>query len=263
MKQTVCIFDIETIPDTKAFKRLHQLEPSLADGTVFAMMQAQRRAQTGHDFMHHHLHRIVAIAACVYLNGKHKVASLGQVNDDEKTVVERFFHLIDTYQPVLISWNGGGFDLPVLHYRALFHGISAPTYWDVGHFDSQHKWSNYLARFQWRHIDMMDVIAGYQARAAASLNDVAKCCGFPGKLATDGAAVLTLYQAGDMQAIRNYCETDVLNTYLVYLRFELMRGLLTSDTYHARLNAIRDYLRKQQQPHFQEFLNAWNKTNAQ
>lgn len=254
--QNICVFDIETIPDIQAVAKLNNAE-HLSEAELFELAKSQRRSEVGNDFMRHHLHQIVAISACVFINGKHKVASLGDIEDDEKTLVEKFFKLIENYQPVLISWNGNGFDLPVLHYRTLFHGVTAPTYWDVGHFDSNRKWSNYLARFQWQHIDLMDVIAGYQARTTAPLNDIAKLCGFPGKLETDGSAVLDLYQNNAVQAIRDYCETDVLNTYLVYLRFELMRGMLLPTTYNERLNALRHYLQQQKKNHFDEFLLAW------
>lgn len=254
--QNICVFDIETIPDSEAICRLKGVS-GLSEAAQFDLAKLHRRAEVGNDFMRHHLHKIVAISACVYINGKHKVASLGDVGDNESVIIDKFFKLIDNYKPVLVSWNGNGFDLPVLHYRALFHQISAPTYWDVGHFDSGSKWSNYLARFQWQHIDLMDVIAGYQARTVAPLNDIAKLCGFPGKLETDGSAVLELYQANQVKAIRDYCETDVLNTYLVYLRFELMRGLLMPQQYEQRLAELRAYLQQLSLPHIDEFLEAW------
>ncbi len=254
--QNICAFDIETIPDVQAIARLNHAE-QLSESQLFELAKMQRRGEVGNEFMRHHLHRVVAISACVFVNGKHKVASFAEAEDDEKTVIEKFFHFIETYQPVLVSWNGKGFDLPVLHYRLLFYGISAPVYWDVGHFDSNKKWANYLSRFQWQHIDLMDVIAGYQPRTTAPLDEVAKLCGFPGKLATDGSAVLELYRAGNIAAIRDYCETDVLNTYLLYLRFELMRGMLLPQTYDERLVALRDYLTAQHEPHFDEFLQAW------
>lgn len=254
--QNICVFDIETIPDATAIAQLKGAQ-DLSENEQFQLAKLHRRAEAGNDFMRHHLHKIVAISACVYINGKHKVASLGTTEDGEKVLVEKFFNLIENYQPVLVSWNGNGFDLPVLHYRALFHGVTAPAYWDVGHFDSNRKWANYLGRFQWQHIDLMDVIAGYQARTVAPLDDIAKLCGFPGKLATDGSAVLDLYQADNVQAIRDYCETDVLNTYLVYLRFELMRGMLLSNAYEQRITELRDYLLKQDKAHFSEFLDAW------
>ncbi len=103
------------------------------------------------------------------------MASLGEVGDSEKVIVEKFFNLIENYHPILVSWNGSGFDLPVLHYRALFNKVSAPAYWDVGHFDNSRKWSNYLSRYQWQHIDVMDVIAGMQGRCVAPLDDTLLC----------------------------------------------------------------------------------------
>ncbi|MBS9782099.1 MAG: 3'-5' exonuclease [Gammaproteobacteria bacterium] len=260
--QNICVFDIETIPDSVSICRLKGVDSTtLNESEQFELAKLHRRSEVGNEFVRHHLHKVVAISACVYINGKHKVASLADTDSDEKTIIERFFNLIDNYQPVLVSWNGNGFDLPVLHYRSLFHGISAPTYWDVGHFDSGNKWSNYLSRFQWQHIDLMDVVAGYQARTVAPLNDVAKLCGFPGKLDTDGSAVLELYQADNVKAIRDYCETDVLNTYLVYLRFELMRGLLMPAQYEERLAELKTYLQKQNKPHFNEFLEAWEQSH--
>ncbi len=261
--QNICVFDIETIPDSASICRLKGVDSTkLSKNEQFDLAKLHRRSEAGNEFMRHHLHKVVAISACVYINGKHKVASLADTDSDEKTIIERFFSLIDNYQPVLVSWNGNGFDLPVLHYRSLFYGISAPTYWDVGHFDSSNKWSNYLSRFQWQHIDLMDVVSGYQGRTVAPLNDVAKLCGFPGKLDTDGSAVLDLYQADNVKAIRDYCETDVLNTYLVYLRFELLRGLLLQPQYEERIAELKTYLQQQKKTHFDEFLVAWGKSKA-
>ena len=125
-----------------------------------------------------------------------------------------------------MSWNGGGFDLPVLHYRALKHGIQAPRYWEKGESDRDFKWNNYLARFHWRHVDLMDVLANFNNRAFAKLDEIAVMLGFPGKLGMSGAKVWDTYLEGGIKEIRDYCETDVLNTWLVYLRFEYMRGNL-------------------------------------
>lgn len=255
---SVCIFDIETVPDIAAIAKLDNIDTShISDNELYDYALMQRRAEAGNEFMRHHLHKIVAISLVLVQGDKLKCASVGEVNDNEQTIIERFFQVIDHYQPQLVSWNGSGFDLPVLHYRALMHNVSAPTYWDVGHFDSNAKWNNYLSRFQWKHLDLMDVLAGYQMRSVAPLDDIAKLCGFPGKLATDGSAVLELYRNDQLQSIRDYCETDVLNTYLVYLRFEFMRGLLSDKQYQQSLTKLANYLKQQDKPHFNEFLVAW------
>ena len=103
----------------------------------------------------------------------------------------------------------------------------------------------------------MDVLAGYQARANAPLDEIATMLGFPGKMGMSGAKVWDEYQAGNITGIRNYCETDVLNSYLVYLRFELIRGHLSHKEYEQELGRLRDTLHGEDKPHFKEFLAAW------
>ncbi|MFA6037268.1 MAG: 3'-5' exonuclease [Legionellales bacterium] len=251
------VFDIETIPDTQIGRRLYQLE-NCTDDEVAQAMFAKARAQSGRDFLPLHLHKIVAISVVLATNKRVKVWSLGETDADEKDIISRFFSGLDQYTPTLISWNGSGFDLPVLHYRALYHGISAPKYWEVGESDSSFKWNNYLNRYHYRHLDLMDVLAGYQARANAPLTEIAVMLGFPGKMGISGQDVWPTYLTGDLEKIRNYCETDVLNTYLVYLQFELMRGQLTIDAHAQAKNILFESLKSEQKPHLNEFLHAIN-----
>jgi predicted PolB exonuclease-like 3'-5' exonuclease len=130
-------------------------------------------------------------------------------------------------------------------------------YWDIGEEDSSFRWNNYLGRFHWRHTDLMDVLSGYQPRAVAPLDEVAVLLGLPGKLGMHGSKVWDSYQAGDIDGIRHYCETDVLNTYLVYLRFELLRGKLRETDYRRECQLLRDTLAAENKPHPNEFLRAW------
>lgn len=253
----VLVFDIETVPDLDAGRRLHALDGLSDEDVAKAMFHMRRQETGGSDFLKLHLHRVVAISAVLRARDGLKVWSLGEPQSGEKELVQRFFDGIDKFSPTLVSWNGGGFDLPVLHYRALVHGIAAPRYWDTGDDDRDFKWNNYLSRYHARHTDLMDVLSGYQARAVAPLDEVASMLGFPGKMGMSGAKVWDTFLAGGIEDIRNYCETDVLNTYLVYLRFELMRGKLTQAEYHAECLQLRDYLKAENKPHFDEFLSAW------
>ena len=98
------------------------------------------------------------------------------------------------------------------------------SYWDWGDDDRDFKFNNYLGRYHTRHLDLMDVLAVYQQRAWAPLDAIAQLCGFPGKIGMEGSAGLRRVEARRIEAIRAYCETDVVNTYLLYLRFRLMRG---------------------------------------
>jgi predicted PolB exonuclease-like 3'-5' exonuclease len=256
----VFAFDIETIPDVELGRRVFDLH-DLTDKQVGYVMQTKRRQESGSDFLPYEQHRIVAISVALRSRDSFKVWSLGEPDAPEAELIQRFFDGIEKYTPDLISWNGGGFDLPVLHYRALKHGIVAPRYWEMGEEDQSFKWNNYLNRFHWRHLDLMDVMSGYQARARASLEDVAMLLGLPGKLGMSGDKVWDAYLDGQIRAIRDYCETDVLNTYLIFLRFELMRGRMDWDRYIVECQRVREVLKPATQTHLQEFLAAWPETS--
>lgn len=252
----VFIFDIETIPDFETGRLLNDFE-GLSDQDVVQAMEHMRVQQSGTSFQPLYLHKIVAISAVFRYSDKVRVWSLGDENADEKEIIQRFYDGIERFSPTLVSWNGSGFDLPVLHYRALKHGIQAPKYWDTGEIDSQFKWNNYISRYHSRHTDLMDLLAMYNGRANAPLDKIASMLGFPGKMGMSGAKVWETYNEGNLKAIRDYCETDVLNTYLVYLRFEIMRGNLSPDDYELEAQKLRDYLQQENKEHFDEFLTAW------
>ena len=257
----VLAFDIETIPDVAGLRRLHDLDPALSDGEVAELAFQHRRASHGNDFLPLHLQR-VAVISCVLRVGKDfRVWSLAEPEQGEGEIIQRFFDGIDKFTPQIVSWNGGGFDLPVLHYRGLIHGATAPRYWDLGDGDypdsREFKWNNYISRYHTRHLDLMDLLAMYQPRASVRLDELARLIGFPGKLGMDGSKVWQAWLAGGMSDVRDYCETDVLNTYLVSVRFRLMRGELSRSEYEAEVSFVRAELEKIGKPHWQEFLAAW------
>ena len=249
-------FDIETIPDVEFGRRMWDLD-DLSDEDVAAAMFFKQQQKSGSEFLPLQQHRIVAISVALRTADTFRVWSLGDEDADEAELVRRFYDGIDRYTPDLISWNGGGFDLPVLHYRALKHGVQAPRYWETGDGDREFRYNNYLSRFHWRHIDLMDVLAGFQPRARASLDQVAVLLGYPGKLGMSGDKVWDCYLGGGLRDIRDYCETDVINTWLVYLRFEHMRGNLDQADLARELDLVREALTTMGEPHLNEFLAAW------
>ena len=251
------VFDIETIPDTDGLRILYDLPADISAEDVANIALHKRRQQNGSEFLPLHQHRICAISCALREGNNFKVWTLGNAQSTEAEIIQRFFDEIDQYTPQIISWNGSGFDLPILHYRGLIHGINAGRYWDLGEDDKEFKWNNYISRYHSRHTDLMDLLAMYQGRANAPLDDMAQLCGFPGKLGMDGSKVWDAYQNGEIEAIRNYCETDVVNTYLVYLRFQLMRGQLNQAAYEREIALVRDTLNADPEPHWQEFMGAW------
>lgn len=251
------VFDIETIPDITGLRSLYELDTRVSDADVAEMAFQMRRQKTGSDFLQHHLHRVAAISCTLREGDSFRVWSLGELGEAEGSIIQRFFDGIEKYTPQLVSWNGGGFDLPVLHYRALIHGVQCPRYWDMGEDDRDFRFNNYISRYHTRHLDMMDLLALYQPRNNAPLDDFARLCGFPGKLGMDGSQVWEAFQAGRIGEIRNYCETDVANTHLVFLRFQLLRGICDEKAYRRECEIVRSWLARSQEPHWQAFHAAW------
>jgi len=253
----ILAFDIETVPDVAGLRTLHGHAAQLSDGEVAQLAFDRRREATGSDFLPLHLHRVVAISCALRDRESFRIWSLGELDEPERDLIRRFFDGIEKYTPQLVSWNGSGFDLPVLNYRALLYGVRAARFWDMGEDDREFRWNNYLNRFHTRHLDLMDVLAMYQSRGNAPLDQVAQLLGLPGKLGMDGSKVWDAFQRGGLPAIRNYCETDVANTYLLYQRFQLVRGAIDPGQYRRECDLVRTTLAQSQESHWRQFLDGW------
>ncbi|MGQ0509227.1 MAG: 3'-5' exonuclease [Betaproteobacteria bacterium] len=254
----VLAFDIETVPDVAGIRRLHGLPADLPDAEVAEVAFQKRRVQSGSDFLPPQLQRVVVISCVLRDADGIKVFSLGEPDSTEREAIQRFQDGLEKYVPQLVSWNGGGFDLPVLNYRGLIHGVAAAKFWDQGEDDRDFKWNNYVSRYHGRHTDLMDVLAMYQPRNNAPLDDVAQLSGLPGKIGIGGAKVWEAYLAGKVAEIRSYCEADTANTYLLWLRFQLLRGALTEAQHKKECEVLREALERLKAPHWKEFLSLWN-----
>jgi predicted PolB exonuclease-like 3'-5' exonuclease len=251
------VFDIETVPDAAGLRGAWGLEGP--DEAVVEAALARRREQTAgaSDFLPLHLHRVIVVSMLFRDADGLRIGSLTAGPDDEGRVVQGFFRTLARYTPTLVSWNGSGFDLPVLHYRGLIHKVQAPRYWEQGEDDRDFRFNNYLNRYHARHTDLMDLLALHNGRANAPLDQLARLCGFPGKLGMDGSQVWPAWRDGRQDEIRDYCETDVVNTWLMFCRFQLMRGALEPDAYEAEIALTRDALGALPGTHWREFLSAW------
>ena len=260
MAWPVLVFDIESIPDVEGLRALRGAPDDSTDEQVHEAWLSERKDKGQSDFMPLHLQRILVISV-VFRNaeGLRIHSFVDRDGSSEGKVVQTFFNSIEKHQPQLVSWNGSGFDLPVLHYRGLRHGVEASKYWDMGEDDREYKWNNYISRYHMRHLDLMDLLAMYSPKNNAPLDAMAKLCGFPGKLGMDGSQVYAQYLAGQTDDIRRYCETDVMNTYLVYCRFQKMRGGLTEAEYEQEIAYVKETLGNlaPTESHWDEYLKAW------
>jgi len=143
----------------------------------------------------------------------------------------------------------------VLKYRAMVHGIQAPWLYEGGD-----KWNSYQSRYSadW-HCDLMEVLSDFGASSRGKLNEVCSVLGFPGKFGVDGSDVAAMFDEGRVAEIRDYCETDVLNTYLVYLRLMQHRGTMSTEGYNQAVADIVALIEAEGEtrPHLAEFLEAW------
>ena len=253
----VLAFDIETVPDCGGIRRLYDLPDALPDHEVAEVAFQRRRAASGSDFLQPHLQRVVAIACVMRDDESVRVWSLGHPGDPERALIQRFYEGLERYTPQLVSWNGGGFDLPVLNYRALLHGVNAAQFWEMGDENRDFRYNNYVSRYHTRHLDLMDVLAMYQPRNNSPLDEVAQVAGLPGKIGLYGSQVWEEFQSGGIERIRSYCEADTANTYLLYLRYQLVRGAMTLPHFKHECAVLRVALEKLGQPHWVEFLSRW------
>ena len=260
MAWPVLVFDIESIPDVEGLRALRGAPDGSTDEQVHEAWLSERKDKGQSDFMPLHLQRILVISV-VFRNaeGLRIHSFVDRDGASEGKVVQTFFNSIEKHQPQLVSWNGSGFDLPVLHYRGLRHGVEASKYWDMGEDDREYKWNNYISRYHMRHLDLMDLLAMYSPKNNAPLDAMAKLCGFPGKLGMDGSQVYAQYLAGQTDDIRRYCETDGMNTYLVYCRVQKMRGGLTEAEYEQEIAYVKETLGNlaPTESHWDEYLKAW------
>ncbi|MFM9879595.1 MAG: 3'-5' exonuclease [Burkholderiaceae bacterium] len=260
MSWPVLVFDIESIPDIDGLRALSGQTAEASDAQIYQSWVQARKDKGQSDFMPLYLQRVLVIS-CVLRNaeGLSIRSFVDRDGASEGKVIQNFFTSVDNKVPQLVSWNGGGFDLPVLHYRGLKHGVVADKYWDMGEDDRDFKWNNYISRYHLRHLDLMDLLALYQPKNNAPLDAMAKLCGFPGKLGMDGSQVYAQYLEGKLDDIRRYCETDVMNTYLLYCRFQKMRGGLLEGEYAQEISLVKATLGNlaPEQPHWDEYLAAW------
>lgn len=249
---TKLVLDIETVPDAELGRALYGLD-GLDDGEVMRAMLHHYQQRTGLDFLPPIQHKVVAIAVVLRNDEGVRPLVLGKEDAKESDLIMRFFRGLEHYVPDLITWNGAAFDLPVLNFRALRHEIQAKTYWETGLKDRAFRFNNYLSRFHWRHTDLMDALSGFQVRGRPSLREASALLGLPGKNLLDGSNVMDAFLDGKLGEIRRYCLEDALNTFLVFLHFDYMRGNLSQDNLDEEYGLLIDVLKASGEEHLREF----------
>ena len=251
MKNKIFIFDIETIIDIESYQRY--LGPKV-------MTDKELIDYCSNNFVKPLFHIPINIS---YLNGqinidKHgreeysiiEIKSASTTINNEKILINRFFSYLKSMTHRLVTFNGRGFDLPVLKYRAMKYNISAQWL-----HDKTDKWNNYMHRYseEW-HCDLLEVLTDYNASSKIKMSEIASIYNIPCKVGIDGSQVGSLYQENRMSEIQNYCEQDVVCAYLLYLKYVNHTGRITYSTYNTCINELTNLIQVQKKRHLNCFL---------
>lgn len=260
----ILVFDIETIADIDGARRIYPQLAELNDADTLSALTAIRISEAGHDFMRLPLQRIVCISALYIKDGQFSLFSLTADKFSEKEILAKFFRAFNDVEklPQLISWNGSGFDIPVLIYRAMQYDLAAPWLFEEGERIKNMRFNNYVNRFQTRHLDLMDRFSQYGASRREGMDVVASLYGLPGKTDVDGSMVGTLVAADDWQTLSVYCESDVMNTWLIYLRWLRLTGKLSSPSFahwqQQSVTYLKSFTQADGSVRHQDFIAEWS-----
>lgn len=221
--------------------------------------EAEVREALGEGFPKHPLHKIVCIGALVATNQPEgwRMDALGAPHIGERPgaqLIRDFVEKIGQLRPQLVAFNGHGFDLPVLRYRAMVNRIAA----------SGLQVRDYFHRYTEDALDLCDILGSYVPGAKVKLDEVSKILGLTGKpQGVDGSRVEEMVNAGQIEAVCRYCESDILNTYRVWLVYELFRGSITLQQLDWSEAQIRDFVssRKTANPHLSAAVGIVNHGN--
>lgn len=248
----IFVFDCETILDARALLGVLDrdvIDECIRDGELDERLLSQRameiyKEKRGTEFLPVCFHKVVSISAVVAdeFGSFMRVSTLDASSEKER--ISQFLNFINKHNPRLISFNGKGFDLPMIMSRAMIYNLSAPAYFEVENREqNKSKWDNYRYKFSDRfHMDLLSEISDYKAVSGLNLNYLCKSMNLPGKYDVSGDDVMGLYYENKIDKIDEYCQSDVLNTYWLFLKYELLRGNILIEDYANHINKMRTYL---------------------
>lgn len=264
--QNLFVFDIETVPDLTAAKNLlsrpDASKQELREGLVKYHLDLTDQKNS---FLRQPFHQVISISFLEAeivrdFNGQefYKILDLrsgGDLTSSEADLVRGFFSHLKKNLSRLVTFNGKNFDLPVLKYAAMKHEVEASWLYKIGD-----KWNNYNQRYSldW-HCDLADAFSDFGASSRVKMNELCAAFGLPGKIGVDGSQVMQMFDEGRLQEIRDYCETDVINTYLLYLTYQQHTGTMSRDSFVKCKENLREFLEKKsvEKVNFAEFLREW------
>lgn len=239
----ICVFDCETIPDCDLIRLVKGFEGS--DVEVIEQANKEQEEKSGSAFLPLVYHKIVSLSAVIGDDfGRFlKVGDFGKGSNSEEEILLDFTSYLNAKNPRLISFNGRSFDIPLILLRSLRYNIEIPAYFEKDNPAlNKTRWDNYRQRYSEEfHTDLLDSLGSFGAVRGFKLDEVCKMANIPGKYEVSGDDVLELYNNGDFVRISEYCQSDCLNTYWLFLKYELLKGSISKKDYQ---DILKDFLTK-------------------
>lgn len=255
------IFDIETVGDGDLIQKVRYPYENLTPREAVTKYRRQLMEETGKDVLPGTfvLPVSVAIAKVAADCRLTELTVLDAPAFRPQEIVRRFWQGWQHYdRPTLVTFNGRGYDVPIMELAAYRFGLSVPAWFNVDSksFEQSRNRYNHDA-----HLDLQDLLTNFGAfRMSGGLNLLASLINKPGKSGIDGSQVQDMYWNGQVEQINDYCRCDVLDTYFVFLRSRVLIGRLTLQEEATLTQMTREMLEEQAENHaaYKHYLAAWD-----
>ena len=253
------VFDIETVPDGELISRVRYPGQTLDPKQAIEKYQQELLEKNGSDFIPYTYHLPVSVVIGK-INNNYELEDLVALDEQEgrpHLITRHFWKGWEKYEATLVTFNGRGFDIPVMELGAFRYGISLKKWFQLNarSFEQPRNRFNLSS-----HFDLQEVLTNHGAsRMYGGLNLIANLIGKPGKMDVAGDMVLQLYHEGNLQRINDYCRCDVLDTYFVFLRTSVMTGALTLEREQQIVRNTRQWLEDKSEalPIYKQYLEHW------
>lgn len=235
---SVIYFDIATIPDFELGTRLYDLHDLSQEDVSRVMVTKSRENHSNPGVIGQHMLQIVALSILVQDKKGIKCWSQGVPESTEANLLQTLQELIVEHQGSIVTWNGNRSIFPILNYRYLSHGLHSADLVN--------------------HVDLATELSGTTGQDPLPLHDVAVLCGFPGNKAMSFDDVLDAYLEGNVELVRNGLELNVIISWLLNQRWQLIRGNIEQSSYEIEYQQLKEMLLQQNKPHLTEFVESMN-----
>ncbi|WP_417849686.1 ribonuclease H-like domain-containing protein [Thalassoglobus sp.] len=254
------IFDVEAVGDGDLISKVKYSSEELSGADALRKFRDELIEKTGKDVLPPTFVLPISVAVAK-VSANFRLIDLTVLDEPEfrpAVIAKGFWAGWRHYgRPTLVTFNGRGYDVPVLEYAAFRYGLSLPDWFNLSAPAYEQARNRYNRK---AHFDMMDLFANFGAtRITGGLNLLANLIGKPGKSGIDGSQVQDMYTAGKAKEINDYCRCDVLDTYFVFLRAQVLMGKLSLDEEQEIVAQTKLWLEERQdsQPAFAHYLRQW------